>query len=71
MKTVASTLGCPSSEYLRQMAAWFSGGCGSSEVILRGVLLVLQAAILDCVPFEPFSFQQDGFGPSEVDVSRS
>jgi hypothetical protein len=31
---------------------------------------VLQAAISDCVSFDPFSFQQDGLGASEVDVSR-
>jgi len=31
---------------------------------------VLQAAILDCGSFDPFSFQQDGLGASEVDVSR-
>jgi hypothetical protein len=35
-----------------------------------GVLLVLQAAISDCVSFDPFSFQQDGLGASKVDVSR-
>jgi hypothetical protein len=32
--------------------------------------LVLQAAISDCVSFDPFSFQQDGLGASKVDVSR-
>ena len=31
---------------------------------------MLQAAILDCGSFDPFSFQQDGLGASEVDVSR-
>jgi hypothetical protein len=31
---------------------------------------MLQAAISDCVSFDPFSFQQDGLGASEVDVSR-
>jgi hypothetical protein len=31
---------------------------------------VLQAAISDCVSFDPFSFQQDGLGASKVDVSR-
>jgi hypothetical protein len=31
---------------------------------------VLQAAILECGSFDPFSFQQDGLGASEVDVSR-
>jgi hypothetical protein len=37
---------------------------------LCGVLLVLQAANLDCGWFDPFSFQQDFLGASEVDVSR-
>jgi hypothetical protein len=32
--------------------------------------LVLQAAISDCVSFDPFSFQQDGLGASEVDFSN-
>ena len=37
-------LGCPSSEYLRQRAARIKGGSGwSSLMILRGLLLVLQA----------------------------
>jgi hypothetical protein len=40
------------------------------RLILCGVLLVLQAAISDCVSFDPFSFQQDDSGASEVDVSR-
>ena len=31
---------------------------------------MLQAAISDCVSFDPFSFHQDGLGTSEVDVSR-
>ena len=31
---------------------------------------MLQAAISDCVSFDPFSFQQDGLGVSAVDVSR-
>jgi len=26
---------------------------------------MLQAAILDCVPFDPFSFQQNGYAPGE------
>jgi hypothetical protein len=30
--------------------------------------LVLQAAILDCDSFDPFSFQQDGLSAAEVDV---
>ena len=31
---------------------------------------MLQAAFLDCVPFSPFSFQQDGLTASEVDIGR-
>ena len=31
---------------------------------------MLQATFLDCVPFDPFSFQQDGLTTSEVDVGR-
>src|SRR3954447_19749143 len=38
--------------------------------MLCGGSLVLQAAISDCVSFDPFSFQQDGLGTPEVDVSR-
>ena len=30
---------------------------------------MLQAAILDCGSFNPFSFQQDGLSSAEVDVS--
>jgi len=30
--------------------------------------LVQQAAILDCVSFDPFSVQQDGLGIAPVDV---
>ncbi len=33
-------------------------------------LLVLQASFLDCVPFDPFSFQQDCLTPPEVHVGR-
>ena len=29
---------------------------------------MLQAAVLDCVAFDPFSFQQDGLPATEVDV---
>jgi hypothetical protein len=39
-------------------------------LILCGGSLVLQAAISDCVSFDAFSFQQDGLGASEVDISR-
>ena len=31
---------------------------------------MLQAAILGCGSFDPFSFQQDGLGAAEVDVGR-
>jgi hypothetical protein len=37
-------------------------------LILCGVQLVLQAAILDCGSFDPFSFQQDGLSAAEVNV---
>jgi len=30
---------------------------------------MLQAAVLDCVPFDPFSFKQNGLPASEVDVN--
>jgi hypothetical protein len=43
---------------------------GSSDFSLGGFLLMLQATFLDCVPFDPFSFQQDGLTASEVDVGR-
>ena len=35
-----------------------------------GFLLVLQASFLDCVAFDPFSFQQDCLTAAEVDVGR-
>ncbi len=31
---------------------------------------MLQATFLDCVSFDPFSFQQDGLTAPEVDVGR-
>jgi hypothetical protein len=43
---------------------------GPSGFSLCGFLLVLQASILDCVAFDPFSFQQDCLGAAEVDVRR-
>jgi hypothetical protein len=43
---------------------------GSSSFSLCGFLLMLQVTVLDCVPFDPFSFQQDGLAASEVDVGR-
>jgi hypothetical protein len=30
----------------------------------------LQAAIGDCLAFDAFAFDEDGLGPSEVDVGR-
>jgi hypothetical protein len=30
--------------------------------------LMLQATIGDCLSFDPFAFEEDGFRPSEVDV---
>ncbi len=32
---------------------------------------MLQASLFDCLSFDPFSVQQDGLAPSEVDVCRS
>ena len=32
--------------------------------------VVLQATVCDCLAFDPFAFEEDGLGPSEVDVSR-
>ena len=37
---------------------------------LCGFRLMLQATFLDGVPFDPFSFQQDSWAASEVDVGR-
>ena len=31
---------------------------------------MLQAAIGDCLAFDAFAFEEDGLGPSEVDVGR-
>jgi hypothetical protein len=39
-------------------------------VILCGFVLVQQAAVLDCLSFDPFLFQQDGVATAEVDVGR-
>ena len=30
--------------------------------------VVLQATVCDCLSFDPFAFEEDGLGPSEVDV---
>ena len=32
--------------------------------------LMLQATIGDCLSFDPFTFEEDGLGSSEVDVGR-
>ena len=37
---------------------------------LRGLPLVLQAALCDGLAFDPFSLQQDYLAASEVDVGR-
>ena len=33
--------------------------------------LMLQATVCDCLALDPFAFEEDGFGPPEVNVSRS
>ena len=33
--------------------------------------LMLQAAVCDCLALDPFSFEEDGLNPPEVDVGRS
>ena len=38
---------------------------------LCGAQLMLQTTIGDGLAFDPFAFEEDGLGPSEVDVSRS
>ena len=47
-----------------------TGVTGSSHFSLSGFLLVLQASFLDCVPFDPFPFQQDCLTSPEVHVGR-
>jgi hypothetical protein len=37
-------------------------------MILCGFLLLRQAAIGDCLSFDPFSFDENGLAPAEVDV---
>ena len=32
--------------------------------------LMLQATVCDCLSFDPFAFEEDGLGSSEVDVGR-
>ena len=39
--------------------------------MLCGLNVVLQAAIVDGVAFDPFPFHEDGLAASEVDVGRS
>ena len=67
----ASAVGCPSSDDLRQFACFQKGGSGSSVIRLCGMQLMLQTTIGDGLAFDPFAFEEDGLGPSEVDVSRS
>ena len=43
---------------------------GSSGFSLRGFLSVLQTPFLDCVAFDPFSFQQDCLTTAEVHIGR-
>ena len=31
---------------------------------------MVQASVLDCLSFDPFSFKQDGLAAAEVDVGR-
>ena len=38
---------------------------------LCGTQLMLQTTIGDGLAFDPFAFEEDGLGPSKVDVSRS
>ena len=62
---------CPSSKFLRQRAVPIKGGSGSSGLMmLRGLLLVPQAALCDGLAFDPFSVQQDCLAASEVNVGR-
>ena len=63
--------GCPSSIDLRQLGGFRKGGSGSSLVeIMRHAV---DAANDDWrwTAFDLFAFEEDGLGPSEVDVSRS
>ena len=32
--------------------------------------LMLQATVCDCLALDPFAFEEDGLGSSEVDVGR-
>jgi hypothetical protein len=47
-----------------------TGGSGSCDFDLSGFLLVQHASVLDCVAFDPFSFQQGCLAAAEVDVGR-
>jgi hypothetical protein len=35
-------------------------------LILRGLIAVLQSPLIDCVSFDPFGFEQDGFTAPEL-----
>ena len=39
--------------------------------LLCGAQLMLQATVCDGLAFDPFAFEEDGLGASEVDLSRS
>ena len=62
--------GCPSSDDLRHIAGFRKGGSGSSVIEIGAWLLMLQATVCDCLALDPFAFEEDGLGASEVDVSR-
>src|SRR5271157_2017726 len=36
--------------------------------MLCGVQAMLQAAVCDCLVFDPFAFEEDALGPSKIDV---
>jgi hypothetical protein len=38
--------------------------------MVRGDTTVVQSSVLDCLSFDPFSFQENGLASSEVDVNR-
>lgn len=37
--------------------------------MLCGLIAVLQTSLAECVSFDPFAFEQKGFGTSEIAVS--
>ena len=70
LQSLQFEIACPSSDKLRQMAARLTRVTGSSGFSLCDFPLMLQASILDCGSFDPFSFQQDCLTAPEVDVGR-